>query len=155
MLNEDPTLFEYFQIWLYSKEILTNDKVQGDNPWRVLVDLFVFGDARGILHLQNATVDAIITKPWDLNQISTRSIRYIYEETPEHSPLRRLFVESMANLGNAYWFTEEEDWHHKRFLLDLAHAQFALGRGDMRRSFCHDLEQAQSKFEQDSRGSKP
>jgi hypothetical protein len=130
MLNEDPTLFEYFQIWLYSKEILTNDKVQGDIPWRVLVDLFVFGDARGIPHLQKAAVDAIIKKQWDLNRISTRSIKYIYEETPEHSPLRRLFVESMANLGNASWFTEEEDWHRKHFLLNLAQAQFALSKGE-------------------------
>lgn len=140
-------------------------------------------------------MDAIITKQWDLNQIPTRSIKYIYEETPEHSPLRRLFVESMANLGNASWFTKEEDWHRKRLLLDLAQAQFALSKGEkivimkfrdhcmayhvptteqiakartrwridsslalgreaMRWTICHDIEQAQSKFERNSRGSK-
>jgi len=140
-------------------------------------------------------VDAIITKPWDLKQIPTRSIKYIYRETPEHSPLRRLFADSMANLGNGSWFTEEEDWHRKRFLLDLAQAQFALSKGEkivimnfrdhcmayhvptteqitkartrwrtdsslalgrkaMRWTICHDSEQAQSKFERNSRGSK-
>ncbi len=32
MLNEDDTLFEYFEIRLYSKEILTNDKYKVISP---------------------------------------------------------------------------------------------------------------------------
>ncbi len=62
MLEEDDETFRHFQFWIYSRAIkLTTDK-ECDVEWKQLVELFIFGKARGTPALMNAAVDGIIEK---------------------------------------------------------------------------------------------
>ena len=89
MPDEDIEMFNYFLIWLYTKEIPLTDKAGKEINNDVVVDLYIFGEARDILDLQNAAIDAFITKVLGSRQFQTD----VYGNTAEKSPLRRLFVD--------------------------------------------------------------
>ena len=55
-----------------------------------LVKLFVFGDFRGIPALRNDVIDAFVQERHTLHK---EVIPYLYANTPESSPLRRLYVD--------------------------------------------------------------
>lgn len=141
MLEEDVAMFQSFQIWLYSDNILTTNTREN---WKILFDLHIFGDARGIPHLQNAAVDALINKEHRLKWIPAYQFKYVYEDTSEKSPLRRLLVDWTASLSAADWFTEDKfEWYGKRFLFDMAMAQYEMRKGVKKvitdfRSHCED-----------------
>ena len=48
MPDEDIEMFNYFQIWLYTKEIPLTDKAGKEINSDAIVDLYYFGEARDI-----------------------------------------------------------------------------------------------------------
>ena len=46
MPEEEVDVFKHFQYWLYSKSIVMTDQSENDIDWRILIDLFILGEAR-------------------------------------------------------------------------------------------------------------
>lgn len=131
--EEDPVMFSHFQLWLYSGNILESHETAKDISWKVLTDLYFFGEARGIPSLQNEAIDVCIYKSTASNVIPTLQINRVYENTPENSPLRRLLVDWMtfdAILIDPKWFKDDrKDQYPKQFLFDLAVSLYQKGVG--------------------------
>ena len=130
-LAEDrPTVFARFVLWLYHGDILEADETAKDVDWRLMIDLFLFGQVRGIPELQNDIVDMTVKKELDDYIIPTQQLNYIYENTNEGSPLRRFFVDFMAHravLDDPKLFPEElMTQFPKEFLRDLVVEQFKI-----------------------------
>ena len=92
--EERPQMFKRFLLWLYSGSIIESPKETCDKiHWKDLFGLYIFGDARSIPALQNAVIDALIDKCEQTDAIPTHYFVYIYDNTVDKSPLRRLVVD--------------------------------------------------------------
>ncbi len=144
MLEDDVNTFKNFQYWLYSREIHVeegNEIYESNNnkQWDMLIDLFIFGEARGIPGLQNAAIDGLIDEMHAKNELRVAAIRRIYENTPENSPLRRLYVDIVhssayldRDLEHGAWFAKKEySVYKKEFLFDLAAAYCQRVNGEI------------------------
>lgn len=131
--DESVEMFKHFQFWVYSGSILEAHENTNFIAWGLLIELWVFGEARGIPDLQNAVIDALINKNYTSKQVPTSELNRLYENTSENAPIRRLFIDWVsfkATLSNASWFAEEKrDWFPKAFLFDLAVSLFEKGAG--------------------------
>ena len=128
MPEEDPLIFNRFQLWLYTGNIVEapgqSSPPIGD---RTLTDLYILGEARGILGLQNAATDEVIDRFKKTGIIRAREIRHIYDNTSEKSPMRNLYVDMMTELSaeltdpswdsGATYFASE--YFPREFLTDL------------------------------------
>ena len=149
--DESPVMFKLFELWVYTGNFLAKDESEADISWLSLLDLYIFGEKCGVPDLQNAAIDVLIDKQSSQKIIPTDTLVRIYDNTPEDSSLRRLFVDWMANLVNlipndkyasepaearCHWFNEESrDKYPKDFLFDLAIAQSQLIFGQNRRIY--------------------
>lgn len=128
--EEDKDNFKRFQLWLYSGELFGTQESDADITFEVLVDLYIFGEARGIPHLQNSAITAIISKGDRAEIIPIDLIYKIYDGTPEKSLLRKLFVDWCAHVGHlsyGIWFQGQgRDYFPKDFLIDLIVAMHAI-----------------------------
>lgn len=143
--DEDSTMFEHFELWVYTGKFLANGESEANISWESLVGLYIFGKIRGVPDLQNAAIDVLIDKQSSLNEIPTNQLSRIYDCTPEDSPLRRLFVDWMACLPTIFpndrhtptpagapyqWFKEPtRKLYPKDFLFDLVFALSQLRTG--------------------------
>lgn len=144
--DEDPVMFHHFQLWVYTGNLFAKEETEAGISWESLVGLYIFGEMRGIPDLQNAAIDVLIDKNSSSKIIPTRDILpRLYNDTPEGSSLRRLFVDWMACLtvmspndrytatppGEPYqWFKEETRKNYpKDFLFDLVFALSELKSG--------------------------
>ena len=122
--NDDPVVFSHFQLWLYTGNILESHESAKDIDWNVLINLYLFGDIRGIPRLQNEAIDLFIDKYVAMNQIPRDQLNHIYENTLDGSPLRKLMVDVYtfrATLTKDHWFNEERKaLYPQQFLIDLA-----------------------------------
>ena len=121
--DDDPVAFSHFQLWLYTGNIIESHESPKDIPWEVLIDLYLFGDARGIPRLQNEAIDLFIEKSDVMNEIPSGELNFIYQNTVDGSPLRKLMVDMMtfdAVLTDSMWFDEEPTLYPQQFLFDLA-----------------------------------
>ena len=141
MPDEDIEMFNYFQIWLYTKKTPLTDKAEKEINSDIVVDLYIFGEARNIPDLQNAAIDAFITQVLGSRQFPTGLIRYVYGNIAEKSPLRRLFVDICLCYCNTGDFGEEFNGNHSRRLLfgsALAHCEVAEGIRSKTQDFTAD-----------------
>ena len=126
MSEEDPRAFEYFQLWAYTGHIITESETEKDITNTVLVQLYVFAEARDISRLQNAAIDVLIDKIATSNTIPTAQLPFVYANTTEHYLLRRLFIDEMAttcDLHNPKYFREpDRNMYPTEFLVDLIRA---------------------------------
>ena len=42
ILDEDVTVFKYFQVWLYSKKVHTTEDLLNDVAWELLLNFYIF-----------------------------------------------------------------------------------------------------------------
>lgn len=131
--EDDPVMFSHFELWLYSGNILESHETVKDISWKVLTDLYFFGEAREIPSLQNEAIDICICKNIASRVTPTLQIKRVYENTPENSPLRRLFVDWMtyqSDPTDSEWFGDDrEDRYPKQFLFDLVVSLYRKGVG--------------------------
>ena len=124
LLEDDPDIFERFQLWLYFRELRDASETTKDVKWTVPVQVFLFGEARGIPELQNVAIDLFLDKYVISNEISTAPINMIYGSTRDDSPLRRLMVDTMAHradLSQGGWFAEDKRARFpSSFMFDIA-----------------------------------
>ena len=117
--EDDPEVFQRFQLWLYTGSVIESSG-EGTKAidWMVFFRLYVFGDARGVAGLQNATIDALIDKSH--KEIALPSIlgpNYIYDNTVEKSPLRRLMVDWVVyRAGDLSTWTGLNTEKHRMYL---------------------------------------
>ena len=128
--EESDTLFERFQLWIYSGSVFSNEETDKDIEWDDLLALYAFGEARNIPHLKNSTINALINKKHGVTYIPSKKIKYVYQNTPSGSQLRKLFVDWSVHLGalsGGGWFQEENRGDYpKDYLIDVVIAQHAL-----------------------------
>ena len=116
LLEEDPEIFELFQLWVYKGTFLLAGQEIQDLASTSLVDLYIFAEARDIPTLQNSVVNALIELEVTDGQIPTDVLSRVYANTRITSPLRKLIVGMAASLGDLdgdeLWATShiEDHW---------------------------------------------
>ena len=146
LLDEDAAMFEHFELWVYTGDVLAKGESVADIFWDSLVGLYIFGEVRGIPDLQNEAIDVLINKESSIKKIPISLLPRVYDSTPEDSSLRRLFVDWVACLAvmtpndrytlkppgaPGQWSKEDTRKDYpKDFLFDLAFAQYQLRKGD-------------------------
>ena len=97
--EENPVMFKHFQLYVYTGHFLAKEESEADISRASLLGLYIFGEMCGIPDLQNAAIDVLIDKQSSQNIIPTDSLLRVYNNTPEDSSLRRLFVDWIAYLA--------------------------------------------------------
>lgn len=87
-VEESVTMFEHFQLWLYSGNILAPHESAKDIGSSTLYDLYAFGEMRHIPRLQNAVMDVFFDRNIMTNTISISLLHRVYQDLPNESPLR-------------------------------------------------------------------
>ena len=123
--DDDPVAFSHFQLWLYTGNILESHEHAKDIDWEVPVNIYLFGDVRGIPGLQNEAIDVYIDKYVAIKIIPVYQLRCVYKNTLDGSPLRKLMVDMMTFdavlTDEAEWFDEEAKFIYPcQFFIDLA-----------------------------------
>ncbi|OCK88800.1 uncharacterized protein K441DRAFT_737776 [Cenococcum geophilum 1.58] len=81
--------------------------------------IFVFGDARGIPGLKNAAVDLIIAKFIQTWAFPIEIVRFVFDNTQESSPLRKLLVDMALESGDHDQMRQYRGYFTKDFLVDM------------------------------------
>lgn len=131
--EDDASVFEHFQLWVYSDQVLEKGETVKTVSWSILIELYIFGEIRGIPDLQNAVIHMIIDKHDIEGYIPIACIPRMYQYLPENSPLKRLLVDWAAQLGALdMWFPDEnKPYFHSEFLMELAVALYHIKKAHM------------------------
>lgn len=126
--EDDPVVFERFQLWLYTNSVLEKAETVKDISYMQLVNLYIFADIRGISDLQNAIIDHIIDKESLENTFPSQCIPRVYQCLSPNNPLRRLLVDTAAELGILdAWFTPDSNEEFvPEFMRELAVALYHM-----------------------------
>lgn len=60
--DEDPEIFARFHTWLYSEKLALESESCKDIPWRIIMNVYAFGERTGMPRLQNTCIDNAIMK---------------------------------------------------------------------------------------------
>ncbi|KAH8728339.1 hypothetical protein GQ44DRAFT_609472 [Phaeosphaeriaceae sp. PMI808] len=126
-LDEDcPVIFRVFFHWLYSGNLYTKLAPSGEVPvtYKILIDVYVFGDARGIPELCNAVIDLLFQKFTNEWVFPVPKIIKVYENTSANAKLRIFFAALAAEVFNFKDIKEKMNKYPIEFLADaILHAQ--------------------------------
>ncbi|KAI4274166.1 MAG: hypothetical protein LQ337_004131 [Flavoplaca oasis] len=120
--DEDHGVFQRFVLWLYYGGVLDKDETVESIPIQTLVDCYLLADRRDVPEMRNQVIDTIFCKAKAANTVFSGFQRYIWKNTPESSPLRRLLVDMMVLRGNLEKFLENENKENvfdKSFIVDV------------------------------------
>ena len=126
----DSRIFRFFLYWLYN-DVFTTYEDADLVSYPELIELYVLGEKLHVSVLKNVVIDCLASECLvQEKSIPTGFTRRIYHETPEKSPLRRLWVDLYA------WKLERIDFEKEeaagkvdnRFLRDLAKVQMRMIR---------------------------
>jgi len=94
--DEEDEPFRLFVGWLYSANIITPEK---ENDLGNLFDLYLMGEKWSITGLVKDTLEAV-RKYYRISETypGLRRVQYIYANTDEESPMRKLLVSSVARM---------------------------------------------------------
>lgn len=135
--EDDPAVFERFQLWLYTDRVLEKTETIKDIPYSELVDLYLFSDIRSIATLQNAIIDHIIDKEsLEHNCPPIESTTRIYQTLPPGNSLRRLCVDMAAGFGNVDKLFTPKTYgtYHPDYVMDVAVALYHMKGYDRNRT---------------------
>lgn len=122
--EEDPAVFEHFQLWIYSGFILEAKEPVKDVEWDILLGLYLFGEMIAVMELQNAVLDQFIFKEISSKEVPTYLLHRVYDNTQEGCSLRRLMVDFFTygiKLNRRTWCANDEKKARfpKEYLFDL------------------------------------
>ena len=133
LLEDKVEVFGHFLPWLYSGNVRAEGNGSdgcNDDGLFLMIDLYLFGEMRGIPELQNKAIDELIRENNSTERVPTGLLNRIYDGTPVGSPLRRLMVDVTAQDGeltqNGWFAAIKEDEYPKEFLVDLVCAMYTL-----------------------------
>ncbi|GME65788.1 Btb poz domain containing protein [Neofusicoccum parvum] len=117
-LPEDgPEEFGIYLKWLYTNELIDkNASTENDahgNPYQIgrpntLARAYVIGDKIQDILFKNAAIGALIQQISTTKSYPTGLAQYVYENTPEKSPLRRLLVDFYAYGSTSKWYEKSD-----------------------------------------------
>ena len=134
LVEDNAEIFEHFLVWLYTGQIIPGFQAGDDgvSAQEVLVQLYIFGEARGIPKFQDSVMDQLIDQMEKSPSISNHLLPAIYDGTPIGSPLRRVYTDYIALEGELIpheWFKPECKRRHPReSLIDLIGALYKIKR---------------------------
>jgi len=125
--EDDIEVFQAFYYWLYTRKLFDLhsgraylSKTDTTNiEWMLICKIFVFGDARGIPELKNAAVDFIIAKFIQTWAFPIEIVRFVFDNTQESSPLRKLLVDMALESGDLDQMRQYRGYFTKDFLVDM------------------------------------
>ena len=94
--------------WFYSQTVETAQRGNRDlksNEDLMLVELWVLADKLLIPQLQNQVIIEIEALRIRFRTTCTKSLRYVYENTPVGCPLRKLLVQQCAFNVDPEWYS--------------------------------------------------
>lgn len=105
-----PATFRIFLGWLHFGKLKdAAGEAYGRTKWPDLLELWTFGDKHSIPLLKNDVMDAICHKVLETRSVPIVYFPYIFANTVRRSPLRKVFIDYIANL-NFKIIVEEEPW---------------------------------------------
>lgn len=116
--EESAWIFERFQLWLYSEQVLDKEEDTSSLDFDQLVELYAFAERRCMPKLQNSLVDLIIKKTVFEKHMPVPGDGNMYTVLGPSSPLLKLAVDLAAHEGsfNEDWYLED---YPKQFLADV------------------------------------
>ena len=118
-----PATFKRFQLWIYTDSILNGGQSCKDILDDELMNLYMFGEVRGIPYLQNHITNILIDRHKAVNKIPLYSFMKVYDQLPISSPMRKLAVHMIAHradLRDPCWHNEgAKEAYTQSFLIDL------------------------------------
>jgi hypothetical protein len=100
--DEAPEVFELFFTWLDTGRVKVPDGVELQDAYLRLLKLYVFGDKYIIPRLKNDTMETFFSsvfEAWRRDFPNAECIDYLFENTPEGSPMRRLLTHMALDWG--------------------------------------------------------
>lgn len=121
-------LFNVFQLWAYTGSPLPDKDSLKDTKEFDLIQLYLFAERYGIPDLQNSTMDLLNSKIDARSRTPTNHVRYIYANSNDSSPLRRLLIVRCAQRGDLEYLSDPrfEYLLLPAFLLDLVTELFRV-----------------------------
>ena len=99
--DEDPEVFKRFNEWLYTGKVLYDDETYENISFAPLLDLYVFAERRLMPRLQNACIDALISKDKESPHLPPAlPVQHVWDHTSVSSPMRRLLVDLHVRFGD-------------------------------------------------------
>ena len=140
MPEDDPEVFNYFQLWLYTGSILEEHETATDVEDLMLAKIWISAEALNISELQNVAMNLLIDRADIRLKIPTNCAPYIYEHTSEGSALRRFIVEKIAHNGilskdSMFFEAANRSLYPDDFLYDLIMKLYLLKSGKTRSEF--------------------
>ena len=130
--DEDPEVFKRFNEWLYTGKVLYDDETYENVSFTPLLDLYVFAERRLMPRLQNACIDALISKNKESPHLPPGlAIQYVWDHTFVSSPMRRLLVDLHVRCGDMQGILasdEDIELHSKSFLAAIIVAYYDAKR---------------------------
>lgn len=141
MVEEKPAVLKCFERFLYTGELFDEDQNNGttsqaesdvanygsehgcdensrQTKQTFLVELWVFGDRRGVPALQDQAITALYREMCRQQEVSTHAIMTAYENTLRGTALRAFFTEHFVHLTN-FSFARNTNLFHQEFLADI------------------------------------
>ena len=132
LADEDPVIFERFNLWIYTQKLCTGAESPKELPWSIIFDTYTFAERRGIPKLQNACINVIIRKVKnDAPFPSQELLNPLWKTTGKVSPLRLLLLELFAAKCDLKAALARNGGYHHRFLHDLVIILFEMKEGDL------------------------
>ncbi len=118
--EDDPEMFTHFEFWLYTGSVLESHESAKDISYKILTDVYLFGEARGIPELQNEAINVYIDKIRADKMFTIEWLNRVYENTLDSSPLRKLLVDYVTfNVDLTKMSEKEQPLYPQQFLFDL------------------------------------
>ncbi|KAF2164683.1 hypothetical protein M409DRAFT_25077 [Zasmidium cellare ATCC 36951] len=127
LAEDQPHTFDKFKSWLYTRDVGSvveeGDCNESDCSWKILCQLWCFGDQSWILLLQNEVLSTLHRRIARRNFTPTVELGYVYDNTGPQSALRRYMIHAVAmKFNEPKEVLEYDDRFTKEILLDLVAA---------------------------------
>lgn len=132
--DDEAEVFELLQEWLYTRNIPSlhlNNGAKDSAEYKQLVHAYILGDKFGIIDFKDAIIDSIILKLRFTGRFDPRLANFVYDNTVEQSPLRRLWQDIYVFAGNMSWLDEGRlgEFIHAEFTLHLSQYYMRMKEG--------------------------
>ncbi len=138
--DEDPQIFERFNIWLYQGRLLKEGETARDVSWNTSFGIFIFAEKFGSHRLQNATTDHMIRMNAAVKIVPCgKDVSHAWNATSASSPLKRYLVDiytRKADLPTILGSGAKYGEFHVEFMVGIALAFHKIKRdGSMYQGF--------------------
>ncbi len=108
--DEDALLFKRFVFWLYTGVF---ERPQAQDNFHDIVRMWVFADMRQVPLLANLMIDSARDETVEKWKMITSELRFVYENTPPESRLRRFMIWAISNFATskALEHIPQAAWH--------------------------------------------